>query len=59
MSKYFKKPNGAIVEYDERIHDIKSLEDRFEVFLKLQEQVIKTQDFSINRLLNIDDLLKN
>jgi len=30
MSKYFKKPNGAIVEYDERIHDIKSLEDRFE-----------------------------
>ena len=36
-----------------------SIEDRFEVFLKLQEQVIKTQDFSINRLLNIDDLLKN
>ena len=36
-----------------------SIEDRFEVFLKLQEQVIKTQDFSVNRLLNIDDLLKN
>ena len=30
MSKYFKKPNGAIVEYNERIHDIKSLKDRFE-----------------------------
>ena len=36
-----------------------SIEDRFEAFLKLQEQVIKTQDFSVNRLLNIDDLLKN
>jgi len=30
MSKYFKKPNGVIVEYDEKYHDIKSLEDRFE-----------------------------
>jgi len=36
-----------------------SIEDRFEAFLKLQEHVIKTQDFSVNRLLNIDDLLKN
>ena len=29
MSKFFKKPNGVIVEYDEKNHDIKSLEDRF------------------------------
>ena len=30
MSKYFKKPNGMIVEYDDKNHDIKSLQDRFE-----------------------------
>ena len=30
MSKYFKKPNGMIVEYDDKNHDIKSLKDRFE-----------------------------
>jgi len=30
MNKYFKKPNGAIIEYDENNHDIKSLEDRFQ-----------------------------
>jgi len=30
MSKYFKKPNGVVVEYDDKNHDIKSLQDRFE-----------------------------
>ena len=30
MSKFFKKPSGAIVEYDEINHDLKSLQDRFE-----------------------------
>tara|TARA_Y100001951_G_scaffold17720_1_gene13046 strand:- start:129 stop:284 length:156 start_codon:yes stop_codon:yes gene_type:complete len=30
MSKYFKKPSGYVVEYDEKNHDLKSLENRFE-----------------------------
>ena len=30
MSKYFKKPNGVVIEYDESAHDLKSLEERFE-----------------------------
>ena len=30
MSKYFKKPNGVIVEYDEKKYDLKSFQDRFE-----------------------------
>jgi len=30
VSKYFKKPNGSVFEYDEKRHDIKSLSDRFE-----------------------------
>ena len=30
MSKYFKKPNGVVIEYDESTHDLKSLEERIE-----------------------------
>ena len=28
--KYYKKPNGMIIEYDPLNHDEKSLKDRFE-----------------------------
>jgi len=27
--KYFKKPNGVVIEYDPSGHDLKSLKDRF------------------------------
>ncbi len=30
MSKYFKKPSGVIVEYDEKKYDIESFKARFE-----------------------------
>ena len=30
MSKYFKKPSGVVVEYDEKNHDLKSFRDRFQ-----------------------------
>ncbi len=28
--KYFKKPNGSVIEYDRLNHDLKSLKSRFE-----------------------------
>ena len=28
--KYFKKPNGIIIEYDSSKHDLDSLQDRFQ-----------------------------
>ena len=28
--KYYKKPNGTLIEYDPNNHDEKSLKDRFE-----------------------------
>tara|TARA_R110002051_G_scaffold322547_1_gene413337 strand:- start:2766 stop:3080 length:315 start_codon:yes stop_codon:yes gene_type:complete len=36
-----------------------SIEDRIEIFLKMQEQLMQHQGFPINKLLNIDDLIKN
>ena len=30
MGKYFKKPNGVVIEYDSLNHDLKSLKDRFQ-----------------------------
>tara|TARA_R100000742_G_C4259284_1_gene77115 strand:+ start:526 stop:684 length:159 start_codon:yes stop_codon:yes gene_type:complete len=30
MERFFIKPNGVIVQYNELYHDIKSLEERFE-----------------------------
>tara|TARA_R110002124_G_C8506234_1_gene474757 strand:- start:118 stop:273 length:156 start_codon:yes stop_codon:yes gene_type:complete len=30
MDKFFKKASGVIVKFNKRVHDIKSLEDRFE-----------------------------
>ena len=30
MSKYFKKPSGVVVEYDEKKYDLKSFQDRFQ-----------------------------
>jgi hypothetical protein len=28
--KYFKKPNGSVIEYDPQNHDLESLKSRFE-----------------------------
>ena len=28
--KYFKKPNGSVIEYDPQNHDLKSLKSRFD-----------------------------
>ena len=30
MDKFFKKASGVVVKFNKRVHDIKSLEDRFE-----------------------------
>lgn len=30
MDKFFKKANGIVFKYDENMHDMKSLKDRFE-----------------------------
>tara|TARA_R110002096_G_scaffold320652_1_gene514684 strand:+ start:368 stop:520 length:153 start_codon:yes stop_codon:yes gene_type:complete len=30
MSKFFKKASGVVLKYDKKVHDIKSLQDRFE-----------------------------
>ena len=30
MERFFKKPNGVIVKYDELYHNVKSLKERFE-----------------------------
>jgi|TARA_R110000737_G_scaffold15655_1_gene32429 hypothetical protein len=30
MDKFFKKASGVVVKFNKRLHDIKSLEDRFE-----------------------------
>tara|TARA_R100000808_G_scaffold19141_2_gene41670 strand:+ start:1753 stop:1905 length:153 start_codon:yes stop_codon:yes gene_type:complete len=30
MEKYFKKPNGVVIQYNSENHDLKSLKERFE-----------------------------
>jgi hypothetical protein len=32
MDKFFKKASGVIVKFNKRVHDIKSLDDRFEKY---------------------------
>ena len=41
--KYYKKPNGTLIEYDPNNHDEESLKDRFEECDKMEIKLKRNQ----------------